>query len=392
MADPVETCLGLTQDENAKRGPETKPTFSEYLMSLSKLTIVDILLAVFLFALIIGFIFTFIPALRPFSTNVLQIGFLGIVTFMTIKSLNQKLASDICMTCQGLNGMSYKTKLDVILSFSWATIQTYVGLVLNVMYYFVLLYMVYVLLRSHLIYDFGRTYDLTSDTRLFSLLHKNLEVHSISQLLQNVIKAVFVLIYWCLLVGVIGSVVISVIQPKLVLAVIKSKLSFIILLVLPFYMVASTLLLRFAYGRLNWSWIDMIVAHNVVPTFSHTTLTSGFNFVNRDTIKAHALVFVSSLTNSLIYSGLFLSPLTKNDICRDKGELDVSNMKFQEFKNRFLMGHYIIGLLIILSYVAAMGGSVGKSILMASFAIVLLLYIFAYIMSHKKEEATSEDA
>jgi len=392
MADPIETCLGLKPNDKTETSTTEKPTFREYLVSLSKLTIIDLLLAVFFLALLTGFIFTFIPAFRSFSTNVIQIGFLGIITFMTIKSINQKLAADICMTCQGINGMSYKTKLDVILSFSWATIQTYVGILLNVMYYFVLLYMVYVLLRSHLIYDFGRTIDFATDTRLFSLLHRNLEVHSIPQLLQNIIKAIFVLIYWCVLVGVIGSIIVVVIQPKLIAALAKKKLTFIIILLLPFYMVASTLILRFAYGRLNWSWIDMIVARNVVPTLSHTTLTAGFNFTSRDIIKTHAYVFASSLINSIIYSCVFLSPIMKTEICKAKGEIDTSNTKFIEFKNRFLIGHFIIGVLIILGYICAMGGSVGKTVLSVSFVILILLYIIAYIISHKKEDDIEEDS
>lgn len=408
MTDPIEVCMKIWRDLSSKNDSDDdtnehkKLSFKEYLINFQKLTIIDILLGILLIGILAGFALSFSDSLKPYSMPILRTSFLGIVSFLTLKMTHQKFAADMCLSCQGVNVMSFTTKVNVLLSFCWTIIQTFIALVLNVTYYFLILFMLYILFRSHLLYDFGRLSpykplgdeeEVISDMRFFSLLHKKMQSNSIGELARGGFLVFLVrLIYWPIMVIAITSIIAYTIMiiatPSVVQKLRKKKLSGILALFVPFLATGCTLLLRFTYGRLNFSWIDMVIARHITPALNFSTLTSGFDFLSGDILKSHATVFGVALVCAVVYSMTFLHPLSKSDMCTN-GEIS-NNEKLDEFKNRFLLGHYLIGLLVAIAYIIVFGGNVGKRIIVGACALALVVYVLPLFVSATNLEDDEE--
>jgi hypothetical protein len=400
MIDPIEECMKIWKDSIAtdKENPTDRITFREYLTNLKSLTFMDLFLGVLLCGLIMG------VAFQLYSTELIQVSFLGIVLFLTLKMTHKKLTADFCMSCQGLNMMSYTTKFNVILSFCWSIVQTFVALLLNVIHYFIILFMIYILLRSHLIYDFapivyrdGQRIELP-DMRILSTLHKAMRFPPMHAMTNNMILFLFRPIYWIILLvatsSVIGYISMMITRPNDLKKFTKKftgrKLSGLFMLFVPFLSIAVTLTMRFMYGRLNLSWVDEFIARRVTPAFSFTTVTSAFEFLKGSILHTHAIVFLVAIVCAIVYSIFALSPLSKSMLCKNKELNPEEKNAIDSFKNRFLLGHYIIGLLIIIAYILKFGGDTGKSTIAGVLVFTFIIYL-CVILSTPKEDGDDED-
>lgn len=412
MADPIEVCIGLLSGKQGNT-PTQEPvkkiptiTSTEYFAGLSQLTLVDYLLVAFLTCGIVGFILSTQSSLSSYAEQFIQLAFLGIISFVTLKTMNTKLLADLCMTCQGLNPMHLTRRIDVVLSFMWANMQTFVGLLLNVMYYFLVFYMLYILLRSHLFYRFGDYYQSQKypnpnepsypeydDTRIFSLVHSRM-----STLLQNpsylklILYAIGFIIYWACMFGSIAGITmfISIMiadtisggENKTVAKIKKIMGNGIMSLIIPpFLATAITLMLKFASAK-KLTFIDAFVTTRIVPAISFTTITSGFNFIDSGTLRSHTITFCIAMVASIMYAFLFIKPIAKKDgICNEKGDIVANdNPSFVEFKNRFVMGHYAVGVVVLLSYICVFGGKIGTYIVLGTLLVIAIVYMCVYVL------------
>lgn len=400
MIDPIEECMKIWKDSIAtdKESPN-RISFREYLANLKSLTFMDLFLGVLLCGLVIG------VAFQLYSTELIQVSFLGIVLFLTLKMTHKKLTADFCMSCQGVNMMSYTTKCNVILSFCWSIVQTFVALLLNVIHYFIILFMIYILLRSHLIYDFapivyreGQRIEIP-DMRILSNLHKAMRFPPMHKMTNNMILFILRPIYWLILLVATSSVVayisMMITRPtdlkKFTKKISNSKMTGLFLLFVPFLSIAVTLIMRFTYGRINLSWIDEFIARRVTPAFSFTTVTSAFEFLKGPILHTHAVVFLVAITCAIVYSIFALSPLSKSMLCKNRELNPEEKKQIDSFKNRFLVGHYIIGLLIIIAYILKFGGDTGKSTIIGVLVATFIIYLCVILSTPKDEDQEPED-
>lgn len=390
MSDPIEVCMGFVNNiVNSGSTTSTTtfkpPSWSEYLASLQSLTVIDIFLGIFLVCIVISLLMS--GYLKERTASVVLLAFLGILTFLTIKQTNQKLLADMCMTCQGLNKIKHETKLDVVMSFAWLTIQTFLALLLNVMYYFIVLVIMYLLYRSHLIYSFGTLNVYANelgekDYRWLSAIHGWLQKPIQFELtIGGVVRPILQIIYWpviCIIIIVLAAVIaVSFVNPTMLATQMGAIGKGISVLALPFVIIAVALLYNKIDGTRQLSkMIDKQIAHKVIPIFHYRTLTKGFNFAEADKLKAHAFVFVNAIIYAVLYALVFIKPIKKEEICVP----DVNNTSpaFLEFKNRFVMGHYIVGAIIILTYVATLGKEIGQAGILVVVALFVAVYVIAY--------------
>lgn len=400
MVDPIEVCLGFFKGPTSP-AEKTFKTFEEYIASLQGLTIMDAFLGIFLISLIVGFVLSFISP--ELALKCIQMSFLGIITFMTLKMTNQKFAADICMTCQGVNPMKYNRRIDVILSFIWVTAQTFIALILNVMYYFVVLYIAYVVMRSHLLYKFAATYKFAPERRILSKIHARFFLRDWRQLSRagplaivfSLLGLIYTILFIVIAIGIIPVIALAVVKPEIITNLFKKSkagLTALLWTTVPFVLIIISLIMNFLYHRLNTSWIDMLVARNILPAMSFTSMTSAFNFANAKILRVHAGVFLIAIVSGLLYSLVFLKPLSMTDICVGDNPKVNDDTPFMAFKNRFVTGHYIIGVLIIMSYIMLLGGSFGRTVVFATLGVFAILYFFVYlIMNLGGKKATQED-
>lgn len=429
MADPIEVCIGLltgkdtdakNSSKNSSNEPAEKPkpiTGTEYIAGWMRLTIVDFLLVAFLVSGIIGVFLS-----RDKGSNLIRFAFLGIISFITLKTMNTKLLSDLCMTCQGLNPLQLTRRIDVVLSFVWANIQTFVGLILNVLYYFLVFYMVYLLLRSHLFYRFGDHYQANyglmpmppnappeqeqyNDYRIMSRIHSRM-----STLIPEPGKfkipyfIIPLVIYWLILLGSIIGVFMFLImmiadaaaggKNKTVSKIKKAMGNGIMAAIVPpFLATAITLILKFASRKKSLTFLNRAVARRIIPVVNFSTITAGFNFVDSTVLKNHTIAFVIAITAAVIYALIFLKPIDKkNVICDAKGEVANDSPEFLEFKNRFVMGHYIIGVIVLMSYVTVFGGKIGMYAILIALSILAVLYLCIYVLAPSPDSSESSES
>jgi hypothetical protein len=342
----------------------------EYFKSWQSLNVMDFFLLLFLILLILGFV------LETNKEIYISVSIMGVLTFITLKIVNQRFARDICTTCLGQNKMSYANKLDVIVSFVWATVQTFLGLLMNAIYYFIVLYVIYILLRSHLLYSFA---DKGVDLRIMSNLHRLLTPNI--KRAPSFIEGIMMLIYWSLLsvscIIVITLSVLLFVKPDIFAQ--AFKFGFVLILAIPFIFTSITLIMKTISSMYLFDNLDKIIAHNVVPLLQPLTLLKGFNFFDQDILRAHIIVFINGIVNAILYAGIFLPPL---QISCDGN----NNEEFDNFKNRFLIGHYIIGLLMVLTYTYIIGGDIGQQIVKYTLALCVLVYFIVYLtMKHDHE-------
>ena len=432
--EAIQYCLNFIRAPQASQTSQTSQAYatpdpgasndpiplSTYLANFTNLTILDFFLALFLVSFILGVAFSFSSNLKSRTTTLVSIAFVGIIAFMSLKMVSQRLATDMCLTCKGQNKMSYNTQLEVIFSFMYANMQTFLGLILNAFYYFLMLYIIYILLRGHVIYSFG-TEKETDVPRIMSMVHNEATQRFISLPVPSILQTILWIGYWALIiisiVGVVAVILLSIIKPDVLKKLMELKLSFIVALLIPFFFVGVTLFMSIIGGTPVLSNIDKIIIRNVIPIMHHTTIAKAFDFFSPLTpstgtrtipstsesvtekgeeqkiMHAHLYAILNAVINAFLYAAVFLNPLSKEDMCTDKKDIDNANPRFDEFKNRFLIGHYVIGTLVVLTYVAVLGGEIGKNIVIYTLAAFVILYFIAYMsnVTFSSDNSAEED-
>jgi hypothetical protein len=141
----------------------------------------------------------------------------------------------------------------------------------------------------------------------------------------------------------------------------------------------------YCYKKYATSFIDKLIASNVIPAISYTTLTSSFNFVDRKILKHHASVFIGAVSTSFIFGLAFLKPIDIKDICVG-GEIQNNNANFKHFKNMFILGQMIIGISIVLAYICIFGGKIGIYLVISIFVILAIVYLLLSLIADKSTD------
>jgi hypothetical protein len=150
-----------------------------------------------------------------------------------------------------------------------------------------------------------------------------------------------------------------------------------------------TWLLDFLYRQSSTSIIDKVIAQNIVPAISYTTLTSGFNFIDRDVLKQHASVFIGAIASSFVYGLAFLKPINFKEICIG-GEVQNENPTFKYFKNMFILGQMVIGIVVVLAYICLFGGRKGVNLVVSILVILAIVYFIIYVIADKSSNQDND--
>lgn len=391
--DSIESCLGISQEEKVNSYKRRKITLAEYGKSIGTLTFIDFLLVMFLVSILVGIIMASNERLRDTSHSLIQIGFLGMISFITVTTMNKKIQTDICFSCQGKNPMKYERRLNVLFSFIWATIQTFNAIFLNVIYFFLAFFVLYLCLRSHVIYRHTRE----NETRGLLLLHKVLQ----SQSGDPIPKHVIAIIYWVVIIACIIGVLffLSILianavtdgKNDIVEKIIKvfTQYNWIYILV-PFVCIGITLGLSFLYEK-NIDFIDKSVIHNVLPSLEMTNITKHFGLGITNVRRKHIVTFILAIILSALFALLFLKPVNRTKtICDKEGQIQNDDATFSEFKHRFVTGHYLVGVIIVLALIAFFGKIQVTGTLI--FVFILILVVKTFVMyAQDKENADTDD-
>lgn len=217
-------------------------------------------------------------------------------------------------------------KIDSITSFIYGTFLLYASFTVTYVQYFLVFYIIYVLMRCHILYKYR-------------------------PILKDMSPSIYLILFSVFVLWTIGLLLILLIRKQNKLlnwAVDRSPWFFLYALLFLVYLpyACETFLV----------WFDIVLVKFVLPFFNHSTLFSHI-LLNRENAVMHGKVLLAMLLIAFFYGLFFIKPYSFSQFCKNKDDPKVVE-EYNTYRLKFSTGLFIISMLIIIMYSLSIGAMI----------------------------------